>query len=118
MLFSRVTPPRRTNRDLSHLHDCTLSGLSQNGASVYIDVLDIPAPGPKTARVSVEGVRGLLRNGQTVSHLSMEAEDGEVLEVSEEDGSVILTIQWNDFTAKHHDIVVYTLLDGKIGAVS
>jgi hypothetical protein len=107
----------QANQDLAQVsfHEATIVNISRLG-----DVVDLALDGVliadtrRPANVTVEGVRGVLRDGSPANELHMEEEDGEILTLREEGEDVILVVQWNDFATKRQDIVVYKLLGGKI----
>jgi hypothetical protein len=91
-------------------HEAGLVGIIHSGGIVTLALEDVRFGNiPRAAEVTVEGVVSILRNGQPILDLRMEEKDGEVLTLRKEQGQVLLAIQWDDFVAKSHEVVAYTL---------
>jgi hypothetical protein len=94
-------------------HEAGLVGIAHSGGIVTLALDDVQFSGvPRAAKVTVEGVHTILRNGQPIPALRMEEKNGEILTLRKEDGRVLLAIQWEGFVAKRHEVVAYTL-DGR-----
>ena len=101
-----------TEPDMTQIsfHEATLTGIVRRGSTVSLTLEDVFVAGvQRAAEVSVEGVDAVLRDDVPLSDLRMEKEDGEILTLREEDGQVLLIIEWNDFAAKSQEMAVYTL---------
>ena len=100
---------------LISFHDVGLVGIVHTGSVVTFTLQDVLIGGmPKAAEVTVDGVSTVLRNGLSAPDIRMETKDGEVLTLREEDGQILLAIQWDDFVARTHEVVAYTLNGPKI----
>ena len=97
-------------------HDVGLMGIVHSGSIVTLTLEDVRIAGVQTAaEVTIDGVNTILRNGLPLSDLRMEQKDGEVLSLRKENGQILLAIQWDDFIAKTHEVVAYTLGGPKVG---
>lgn len=93
-------------------HDSGLLNLSQDGSTINLALEDVLVGDvQKDARVTIDGVHKIIRNGDPVSNLKMEKESGEVLTLRQEGKQISLVIQWDDFNARTHEIIAY-ILDG------
>lgn len=91
-------------------HDASLLGIVHTGSVLTLALEGVLIGEVLTAaEVIVDGVSALLRNGSPLSHFQMEKKNGEILTLREENGQILLAIQWDDFIAKTHEIVAYTL---------
>jgi hypothetical protein len=91
-------------------HDVGIIGIVRAGSVVTLVLEDVSIAGAQmAAEVKIDGVNTILRNGLPVSDLRMEKKDGEVLTLREENGQILLAIQWDDFVAKTHEVVSYRL---------
>lgn len=89
-------------------HDATLRDLRCDGLDVCIDVEDIVCADEQfAARVTLRGVQKTLRNGEEISDLKMEDEDGEILRLEIRGNDANLTVQWNNFQRKRHFVTFY-----------
>jgi hypothetical protein len=96
-------------------HDVGLIGIVHAGSTVTLVLEDVRMAGVQmAAQVAIDGVNTILRNGLPVSDLRMEKKDGEVLTLRKENGQISLVIQWDDFIAKTHEVVAYTLGGAKL----
>jgi hypothetical protein len=105
------------HQDLTQVsfHEATLVDISRNGSTVSLALDDVCVAGvQRAAQVVIEGVSATLRDGSPVDGIRMEKADGEILTLCSEGGEITLAVQWNDFAAKNHETVVYSLLGQKI----
>ena len=73
-----------------------------------MDLEDVLFDGKKQrARVTLEGVRDLTRDGQLIDSVQMEAEDGEVLTLKLCPDRLHLIAEWNDFKSHTRQIRSY-----------
>lgn len=98
------------NQDLTQVgfHEATLAGISQSGDTVTLALDDVcTADTQRAVKVDIINVRAILRENVAVEHFLMEKKYGEVLTLREENGQVFLVVDWDDFTAKVQNTVVY-----------
>ena len=96
-------------------HDVGLMGIVHAGSIVTLALEDVRINGVQMAAVvTIDGVNIILRNGLPISDLPMEKKDGEILSLRKENGQILLAIQWDDFIAKTHEVVAYTLGGPKV----
>ena len=100
-----------TEQDLTHIsfHEATLIDIVRRGSTVSLTLEDVcVADVQKSAKVIVEGVVTVLRDGLPVVDLQMEESDGEILTLRKEENQIFLAIEWNNFTVNKQETVVYT----------
>jgi hypothetical protein len=96
-------------------HDAGLIGITHAGSTVTLALEDVRiADVPRAAEVTIYGVDTIIRNGLPIPDLRMEKKVGEILTLRKENGRVSLAIQWDDFIAKTHEVVAYTLDGPKV----
>jgi len=98
-------------------HDATLAGVRQDGPMVRLSVTDLgDDQAVQHATVTIEGVQAVLRSGSPIEQLRMEGEDGEILALREESGTVLLAVLWHD--GREFRDAVYHMVGGKIASVA
>ena len=91
-------------------HDAGLMGIIHAGSIVTLSLEDVLIDGVQMeAEVTIDGADTILRNGLPVPDIRMEKKDGELLTLRKENGQVLIAVQWDDFIAKTHEVVAYTL---------
>jgi hypothetical protein len=109
--------------ELTSCHDTSIGALGMKGDHVHLEFEDVwlqdeDAIVPVGAlygkgtyygvTVDLRGVRGVTRNDETVSQLSMESEVGEVLTFERSGQTAKLVMEWVSFTPQAREICVYT----------
>lgn len=99
-------------QDPTHIsfYEATLTSIAHKNSSVGLSLEDVHvADAQRNVEIVVEGIDAVLRDGLPVADLRIEMEDGEVLTLRQEGGQVLLAVEWNDFSARRQETVVYTL---------
>ena len=91
-------------------HDSGLLDLNQTGNTITLTLENVlVGDSQKNVQVKIAGVDKIVRNGDPIDELRMEKESGEVLTLRQEGKQVSLVIQWDDFKARTHEVIAYTL---------
>lgn len=91
-------------------HDSGLLDLSQIGSTITLALENVLVGDvQKDVRVKIDGVCKIVRNDDPISDLKMEKESGEILTLRQEGMQISLVIQWDDFNARTHEVIAYTL---------
>lgn len=104
-----------TNQNQISFHESTLVSISQFNDKIKLsldDVLVCDARMPKD--VYIENINSISKNNVSVRSVSMEEEDGEVLNIYQQDEDVVLVVQWNNFFKKTQNTVVYKFCGEKV----
>lgn len=94
-------------------HEATIVALSHAKGEIRLRLERVSTPdGTRNLEVVIDGVRSVLRDGVLIEELRLEREDGEILALREATDGVVFAVEWNDFSAKTQETVVYDLVGG------
>lgn len=97
-----------TNQNQVSFHEATLVAISRSKGRISLSLEDVLIFGTRTSvDVSINNVDVVLRNDLVVESVEMEEDDGEVLGILQQEGQIVLIVQWNNFSDKTRSIVTY-----------
>jgi hypothetical protein len=93
----------------STFHDSSLVYVEKSGDTVILKFEDIFYDDDVYCKVTaiLSGVTRMIRNDEPIDSLSMETEDGEVLDFCRSDHTAELLVQWNSYSPSKEEIASY-----------
>ena len=96
--------------DLEHIsfHDSGLTAISREGQTVFLSLENVYIDGDLlSVNVTIKGVEKLCRNDTPLNELSMETDNGEVIQLGKEEKCISLLLEWHKYSPSSHEAIVY-----------
>jgi hypothetical protein len=91
-------------------HEATILGMSRTEDAIVVALDGVrTADGPRRCEAVFHGVRSVEADGAPYDDLRMEAEDGELLALNQEQDATTLIVEWNDFSKQSSFTMVYRI---------
>lgn len=104
-----------TNQNQVSFHEATILSASRHSDRVSLSLDDVLIGSVRvTTHTTIQNVSAVLRDGLAVESVGMEEEDGEILGLFQQEGQVVLVVQWNKFSDNTQSTVTYKLVGGEM----
>jgi hypothetical protein len=99
-------------------HNSTIESIKQVGSIVTIAIEDVNLGDIDHEDyyhqflVTIKDIKKILRNDDWVDSISYEADDGEIIDLTQKNGVVYFTVQWENFDPRSSEPVTYEFVGG------